>query len=241
MRPEIDFAGRQVHGSRETQDDYYGFCPLAADLDGLDGLLLVVADGMGAYKGGATASRVVVESFIEHFCFCRGTIPERLRSALQASRRGLLEEISRQDESYGGMGSTLVAAVLELARTALGQRRRFRIVCLSRHGGIMRVNADHSMWCPLLQEQVARGEMTADEAAHHPDRNALRAAIAARPLDLYELRNEPFDSPARRHRLRRHRWSGLRLHRGAAFDARSPQCGPKQRPTLPTRFGHCGQ
>lgn len=31
MRPEIDFAGRQVHGSRETQDDYYGFCPLAAE------------------------------------------------------------------------------------------------------------------------------------------------------------------------------------------------------------------
>jgi hypothetical protein len=46
MQPEIDFAGRQLAGSRESQDDYYGFCPLATKTEGLDGLLLVlVASG----------------------------------------------------------------------------------------------------------------------------------------------------------------------------------------------------
>ncbi|EDY17348.1 protein serine/threonine phosphatase [Chthoniobacter flavus Ellin428] len=191
MRPEIDFAGRQVHGSRETQDDYYGFCPLSADTDGLDGLLLVLADGMGGYKGGGTASRIVVESFIEHFCFSRGTLRERMLGSLHASRRSLLEEIARHDESFGHMGSTLVAVVRSpqgLHWVSVGDSGLY----LFRDGVVQRVNADHSM-APLLADQVARGEMTAEEAAHHPDRHALRSAIAARPLFEFELRDQPFE------------------------------------------------
>jgi len=190
MRPEIDFAGRQVHGSRETQDDYYGFCPLSTEVDGLDGLLLVLADGMGGYKGGGTASRIVVESFIEHFCFSRGTIRERLLSSLHVCRRSLLEEIARHDESFGHMGSTLVAMIRGpegLHWVSVGDSGLY----LFRDGGVRRINADHSM-APLFADQVARGEMTAEEAAHHPDRHALRSAIAARPLIEFELRDQPF-------------------------------------------------
>ncbi len=191
MRPEIDFAGRQAHGSRETQDDYYGFCPLEVQTDGVDGLLLVLADGMGGYKGGGTASRIVVESFIEHFCFSRGTIGERLLSSLRASRCGLLEEIARHDESFGHMGSTLVAVVRSadsLHWVSVGDSGLF----LFRDGVVHRINADHSM-APLIADMVARGEMTPEEAAHHPDRYALRSAIAARPLVEYELRDQPFE------------------------------------------------
>lgn len=190
MRPEVDFAGRQVHGSRETQDDYYGFCPLSAEIDGFDGLLLVLADGMGGYKGGGTASRIVVESFIEHFCFSRGAIPERLLSSLRASRRSLLEEIARHDESFGHMGSTLVGVVWSPAGlhwVSVGDSGLY----LFRDGATQRINADHSMM-PLLAEQVAQGKMTAEEAATHPDRHALRSAIAARPLVEFEVREEPF-------------------------------------------------
>lgn len=191
MRPEIDFAGRQVHGSRETQDDYYGFCPLAAETDGFDGLLLVLADGMGGYKGGATASRIIVESFIENFCFSRGTISERLLSSLRASRRSLLEEIARHDESFGHMGSTLVAVVRSaegLRWVSVGDSGLY----LFRDGAVRRINADHSM-APLIADMVARGEMTEEEGARHPDRHALRSAIAARPLVEYELRDQPFE------------------------------------------------
>ena len=189
MRPEIDFAGRQVHGSRETQDDYYGFCPLEEETDGCDGLLLVLADGMGGYKGGGAASRIVVESFIEHFCFSRGTIAERLLSSLHASRGTLLEEIARHDESFGHMGSTLVAAVRSaegLQWISVGDSGLY----LFRDGEVQRINADHSM-APLIADMVARGEMTEEEGAHHPDRHALRSAIAARPLTEYELHDQP--------------------------------------------------
>lgn len=191
MRPKIDFAGRQVHGSRETQDDYYGFRPLSAATDGFDGLLLAIADGMGGYKGGGTASRIVVESFIEHFCSSRGTIPDRLLSSLRASRLSLLEEIARNDESFGRMGSTLVGVVWSpegLYWVSVGDSGLY----VFRDGSTRRINADHSM-TPLLAERVARGEMTAEEAAQHPDRHALRSAIAARPMAEWELRDHPFE------------------------------------------------
>jgi PPM family protein phosphatase len=190
MKPETDFAGRQVAGSRESQDDYYGFCPLNADTEGLYGLLLVLADGMGGYAGGSLASRVVVEAFAEDFCFCRGSIPERLLSSLRASERRLLEEIARQDKSLSRMGSTLVGVVWTpgaLQWVSVGDSGLY----LYRDRILKRLNADHSL-APFLEAQAARGEITPEEAAHHPDRHALLSAIAAEPLEIYDLRDLPF-------------------------------------------------
>jgi PPM family protein phosphatase len=190
MKPEMDFAGRQVAGSRDSQDDDYGFCPLTIDAEGVDGLLLVLADGMGGYAGGSLASRLVVEAFVENFCFCRGSISERLLSSLRASERRLVEEIARQDKSLSQMGSTLIGVVWTqgaLQWVSVGDSGLY----LYREEAVKRLNADHSM-APILDAQAARGEITAEEAAHHPDRHALRSAIAADPLEIYELRDLPF-------------------------------------------------
>jgi len=191
MKPEIDFAGRQLAGSRDSQDDYYGFCPLAAKSEGFDGLLLVLADGMGGYAGGSLASRLVVEAFIENFCFSRGEISDRLFSSMKASERRLLEEIARRDENLSQMGSTLIGVVWTpgaLQWVSVGDS----VLYLYRNSAVTRLNADHSM-VPVLEAQAARGEITPEEAAHHPDRHALRSAIAAEPLEIYELRDLPFE------------------------------------------------
>jgi protein phosphatase len=190
MTPEADFAGRQLRGARTTQDDYYGFCPLTVRLDGLDGLLLVLADGMGGYAGGAIASRTVVEAFVEHFCVAAGSIAQRLRGSLRASQRRLMEEITGGDASLRHMGTTLIAALWcsgTLHWVSVGDSGLY----LYRDGELQRLNADHSM-APVLAEQAARGEITAHEAATHPERTALRSAITHRPLEIYELRDEPF-------------------------------------------------
>jgi PPM family protein phosphatase len=164
---------------------------LNADTDGLEGLLLVLADGMGGYAGGSLASRVVVEAFVENFCSCRGSIPERLLSSLRASERRLLEEIARHDKSLSRMGSTLVGVVWTpgaIQWVSVGDSGLY----LYREGIVKRLNADHSM-VPILEDLAARGEISTEEAAHHPDRHALRSAIAAEPLEIYELRDLPFE------------------------------------------------
>jgi PPM family protein phosphatase len=191
MKVESDFAGRQLIGSRESQDDYYTFCPLAKEVDGLDGLLLVLADGMGGYAGGSIASHLVVEAFIEHFCFARGDASSRLLSSLRASERKLQEEIARREERLSQMGSTLVGVFWcdhRLHWVSVGDSGLF----LYREHVFRRLNADHSM-APVLAAQAARGEMTTREAAEHPYRNVLRSALALEPLSLFELRDEPYE------------------------------------------------
>jgi len=191
MKVESDFAGRQLIGSRESQDDYYTFCPLAKEVDGLDGLLLVLADGMGGYAGGSIASHLVVEAFIEHFCFARGDVPSRLLSSLRASERKLQEEIARREERLSQMGSTLVGVFWcnhRLHWVSVGDSGLF----LYREHVFRRLNADHSM-APVIAAQAARGELTTRQAAEHPFRNVLRSALALEPLSMFELRDEPYE------------------------------------------------
>jgi protein phosphatase len=190
MKPELDFAGRQIRGTRKTQDDSYSFCPLSSSADGFDGLLLVLADGMGGYEGGSLASSLVVEAFIEHFCHARGSIPSRLFGSMRASERRLHEEIARGDESLSKMGSTLLGIVWtpnQLHWVSVGDSGLY----LYQGKTVRRLNADHSM-APLLEAKADRGEISRQTAANHPDRGALRSAVAIGPLELYELRDIPF-------------------------------------------------
>jgi serine/threonine protein phosphatase PrpC len=191
MTPEIDFAGRQIIGARRTQEDYYCFCQLTGPEDGLDGLLLVLADGMGGHAGGALASRLVVEAFIEHFCLDPGNIVDRLLGSLGASERRIREEIGRRQEYLSQMGSTLVGVVWTAGRLywiSVGDSPLY----LYRDKKLTRLNADHSM-VPVLEAKAARGEISAKQAAEDPERHLLRSAIAAEPPELYELRERPFE------------------------------------------------
>jgi PPM family protein phosphatase len=191
MIQETDFAGRQIVGARESQEDDYCFCPLTAEENGVEGLLLVLADGMGGHAGGSLASRLVVESFVDEFCAVQGDIPKRLLTSLRASESRVREEIVRRESLFSEMGSTVVGVVWTAGRlhwVSVGDSALY----LYRHRQLTRLNADHSM-APVLEERAARGEITKKQAAEDPERNMLRSAIAADPPDLYELRDLPFE------------------------------------------------
>jgi PPM family protein phosphatase len=191
MIQETDFAGRQWVGARESQEDDYCFCPLTAEENGIEGLLLVLADGMGGHAGGSLASRLVVESFVDEFCSVNGDIPKRLLTSLRASERRVREEIVRRKDLFNEMGSTVVGVVWTAGRlywVSVGDSGLY----LYRNRQVTRLNADHSM-APILEERAARGEITQKQAAEDPERNMLRSAIAADPPELYELRDLPFE------------------------------------------------
>ena len=62
MLPEIDFAGRQIQGGRDIQEDFYAFEELEEG-----GLLLVLCDGVGGETSGEVASEIATFGFFDGF------------------------------------------------------------------------------------------------------------------------------------------------------------------------------
>ncbi len=191
MREGRQFAGRQSQGARDYQEDSWGWhSRRAEDDDSPSGLLVVLADGMGGHRGGAHASAIAVDTFISAFAEDTEPAAKRLRRALQAAN-GRIREDSEGDDGLQGMGCTMLAA--NFARDGLhwisvGDSPLW----LVRNGSLRRLNEDHSL-APLLQAQVERGELSTEEAAGHPQRNALRSALTGDAIELIDCPEAPLN------------------------------------------------
>ena len=137
-----------------------------------DGLLLVVADGMGGHRGGETASRLAIEAICE-VVGGSSDAPEHtlVRAVEEANRR--VYETAQNDVSLTGMGTTGVALFIQPDASMwvanVGDSRAYR-----KRGGVFeRLTSDHS----LVAELQRRGEITEEEARVHPKRNQLLRAI----------------------------------------------------------------
>lgn len=165
--------GGQHQGARPYQEDSWALKTLA---DG--SLLAVVADGMGGHAGGATASKLVVEAMVEAL-EKGGTLADGLQASNKAVRQG-----AKANRELEGMGSTVVAAIVagdEVRWISVGDSPFF----LASAGKLERLNADHSM-APQIDALLAKGMITAQEAANHPGRHTLREAVMGEPLTLID-------------------------------------------------------
>ncbi|MDJ0948652.1 MAG: protein phosphatase 2C domain-containing protein [Alphaproteobacteria bacterium] len=189
MREGLQFAGWQSQGARDYQEDSWTWHSRRAANDvSPSGLLVVLADGMGGHRGGAQASRTAVQGFIQAFNESEAPISSRLQAALDRANAQIGRE-SAEDPELAGMGCTLVAANFAgdgLSWISVGDSPMW----LVRAGELHRLNEDHSM-TPLLQAQVDAGLIAAEDAARHPQRNALRSALTGDPVELVDLSPQP--------------------------------------------------
>lgn len=188
---EHDFAARQYRGRREAQEDYYAFADASpADAAPLTHLLLTVGDGLGAHTGGSVASYIAVNSFVQAFHQSYVSPPYRLRHALEAANDTLGHLATRLPVNSTPMGTTLVSAYVsptQLYWISVGDSPLF----LYRSGKLERLNEDHSL-TPLIEQRVLTGEITQEEADHHPDRHTLQSALLGHPLQLIDTPTDPF-------------------------------------------------
>ena len=154
--------------------------------------LLVVADGMGGHQGGATASRTTVATISEFFeQDTSNNIEEMIQRAI-ASANARVYEMSQQDHQLEGMGTTVVAFVLEAHHRAtvahVGDSRAYRC----RRDQIEALTTDHS----VVAEMQRRGLISADEAAIHPRRNEILRSVGVLPeveIDVTSVKVAPGD------------------------------------------------
>jgi PPM family protein phosphatase len=186
---EQDFAARQYRGRRDAQEDYYAFADASpAEAPPLSHLLLAVGDGLGAHTGGAVASYIAVNAFVHAFhqtgAGSNLSPYHRLRLALDTANDTLGQLAVRLPSSNTPMGTTLVAAHVSLQHLlwiSVGDSPLF----LYRGGSLERLNEDHSL-TPLIEQRVLIGEITQEEADHHPDRHTLQSALLGHPLQLVD-------------------------------------------------------
>lgn len=140
-------------------------------------LIAVVCDGMGGAEGGQIASSLAVETFIKEIRallradMTAGQLRE-LASFCVAKANTAVYQRALQDPAYQGMGTTLVSAVAgerDAVICNVGDSRAYLI----HNGEMMRITHDHS----VVQTLVENGDITAEEARTHPNRNLITRAL----------------------------------------------------------------
>ncbi len=165
----------------QNQDGYYLNVPSEGVAVG------VVCDGMGGAKAGNIASMIAVETFVDTLQTLNGDPdlppPAVLSRAAEASNEAVFRRASSDPDCFG-MGTTMVA-VLVADQTAyllnIGDSRAYHI----NQEGITRLTRDHS----VVEDMVARGDITPEQARTHPRKNLITRALGAEEhirADLYE-------------------------------------------------------
>lgn len=139
--------------------------------------ICVVCDGMGGAAGGQLASRIAVETFTAEMekRLSPETKPDRLREisvvAVALANRAV-RDAARSSSEYQNMGTTLVSAVSfdgGVVIANVGDSRAYHI----NKERIIQLTRDHS----LVERMVERGDITAEEARRHPNRNLITRAL----------------------------------------------------------------
>lgn len=140
-------------------------------------LLCVVCDGMGGAKSGNVASQLAVDVFMEQTRrnFTSGmdleSVEQLLVDAVRQANFTVFDQ-SQREEAFSGMGTTLVAALIQgktVSVVNVGDSRAYHV---GKHG-IRRITTDHS----LVEMMVRRGELTPERARTYPGKNYITRAV----------------------------------------------------------------
>jgi serine/threonine protein phosphatase PrpC len=141
--------------------------------------LFVLADGMGGHKDGEVVSALAVRTVARHILqhFYLASLYESEHNADQPSIKEVLEEGFNQANTsvastVPGGGTTLLCALAlgsQVYLANVGDSRAYLIT----PGEMEQVTRDHS----LVDRLVEMGQLTAAEAAHHPQKNVLYRAV----------------------------------------------------------------
>lgn len=157
---------------RQNNQDY---CLAGEFTDGVT--WAVVCDGMGGANGGniasETAARTISEklNFGYHEAMNDNSIKHLIVSAIEAANATVFSR-SRSDAALVGMGTTVVLAIIKNDSLYIAHVGDSRIYVVTKDS-INQLTVDHS----VVQLMIDRGEITAEEAKDHPQKNVITRAL----------------------------------------------------------------
>ena len=175
--------------------------------------IFVVCDGMGGAAAGELASNLATETFLQSIGKSSATSatarqnrssdpavlgadhPQiRLEQAVRAANLAVFQR-AQKHRSLHGMGTTLVAVLLERTGSAIsawiahvGDSRCY----LLRDGRFEQLTTDHS----VVEQQIQAGFITREQAEFSPVRNVITRAVGTQltvPTDIGEQQLRPGD------------------------------------------------
>jgi protein phosphatase len=148
--------------------------------------LYVVADGMGGHAGGATASRLAVETIQRELAAARAAepslfgsgaageespLPDVLHNAVEEAG-AVIFDTAQRDQELAGMGTTVTAVLVDAPSAFVAHVGDSRCY-LVRGGEIYQVTNDHS----LVAEQLRLGAISAEEARTSRFKNIITRSV----------------------------------------------------------------
>ncbi len=156
------------------------------------GDLLMVADGIGGYAGGAIASRMVVENFYAYLAALPKDYPvdNAIRGAAARANEKIIAAAGVPGSPNHHMGSTVVVAVVQQQASGtcawigyIGDSRAY-LVCAGR---LHRLTTDHS----AVQVMLSHNLITPEEAKNHPDASVLTRSLGHQPEVEIDIEQHP--------------------------------------------------
>lgn len=179
----IRVSNGQLLGQRENQQDYFAWFTIG------DMTIAILADGMGGYLGGETASVGVINTFKQEMDISLfQNIPADLHSALNVANQ-YLAQLKIEQPDLKDMGTTLLALVVrdnQLWWLSVGDSPLYRV---NEHK-ITRLNAQHH-YGKILDQAVVDNELSLEEAQNDPNYHALSSAVIGEPIPDIDCPDKP--------------------------------------------------
>ena len=156
-------------GDRKGNEDRVGYSYSR------DVLLMVVCDGMGGHEQGEVAAEIAVTEITRRF---KQEARNRLRrpfeflvSSIQSAHRAIVSH-AVEHNLLECPRTTCVACIVQNGRAFWAHAGDSRLYVL-RRGELVASTQDHSK----VQQMIDAGEITAEAAARHPDRNKIFSCL----------------------------------------------------------------
>lgn len=151
-----------------------------------------MADGMGGHQAGEVASSMAIGVAGQYVEDNLGLISgEKLVEKAMSAANAAVHGKASSSAKFRQMGTTMTILYREGDTAYIGHVGDSRAY-LFREGSLRRLTQDHSLVATL----VAEGEITEEQAQHHPQRNIITKALGLEPqveVDLTAVKIEPGD------------------------------------------------